>query len=121
MEKNVELQEKRRFPRVESKVSLGYKDLRKMNKPTINVVTTNLCEGGVRFQCNQFISLACRLIVEIKLPTTPKPIRAISKVAWIKKVPIGDLYDIGNQFLEISKEDKQHVANFVNKILNPSS
>ena len=121
MEKNAEAQEKRRFPRVESKVSLGYKDLKRLGKPNINVITTNLCEGGVRFQCNQFISLACRLIVEIKLPTAPRPIKAISKVAWIKKVPIGEAYDIGNQFLEISKEDKQHVANYVSKLLSPTS
>ncbi|MFC1576985.1 PilZ domain-containing protein [Candidatus Omnitrophota bacterium] len=120
MEARQEVQDKRRFPRMELKVTLGYKDLKKLGRPSINVVTTDLGEGGVRFQSDQFISLACRLIVEIKIPTAQKPIRAISKVAWIKKVPLSDQYDIGNQFLEISKEDKENVATFVEKLSAPS-
>ncbi|MFH1995492.1 MAG: PilZ domain-containing protein [Candidatus Omnitrophota bacterium] len=115
-----ETQEKRRCLRVELKVDLGYKDLKKLSNSPITVMTTNLGEGGVRFQSDQFISLACRLIVEIKLSGSQKPIKAISKVAWIKKLPLSDRYDIGNQFLEISKEDRENVANFVNKLATPS-
>jgi c-di-GMP-binding flagellar brake protein YcgR len=69
----------------------------------------------------KFISLACRLVVEISLPTLTKPIKAISKIAWIKKVPVTDEYLLGNQFLEMTKEDKAHVINFVNNSANPPS
>lgn len=71
----------------------------------------------MRFRTNEFISLACRLVVEINLPAVGKPIKAISKVAWIKRVPSSDSYELGNQFLEITKEDKNHIATFVNNLL----
>jgi len=120
-ERLIEVEEKRRFPRVESSVPIQYKNLKTPTGQTINLTTKDLGEGGVRFVSDQFISLACRLIVEIKLPTISKPIKAISKVAWIRKVPIGNQYDVGNQFLEMSREDKENVANFVNKLITSAT
>ena len=67
---------------------------------------------------NEFISLACRLVVEINLPALSKPIKAISKIAWIKKISANNRYMLGNQFLEMTKEDKAHVMNFVNNSTN---
>ncbi len=83
-------------------------------------MTRNLSEGGVCFKSSEFISLACRLVVEINLPRIPKPIKAIAKVAWIKKIPASEQYELGNQFLEITKEDKTHITNFMNEALNIS-
>jgi c-di-GMP-binding flagellar brake protein YcgR len=78
-------------------------------------IARNLGEGGVCFMSNEFVSLACRLVVEITLPNVMKPIKAISKVAWIRKVPSSDQYELGNQFLEITKEDRANIINFVNQ------
>lgn len=112
------IQERRRYPRVESNLPLQYKNLRKIGETSIGALTKDICEGGVRFKANEFISLACRLVVEITLPTLSKPIKAISKVAWIKKIPSSDQYELGNQFLDMTKEDKNHVINFINRTLN---
>ena len=111
------IEERRRYPRVESHVALQYKNLRKVGEPAIGSVAKDIGAGGIRFRTNQFISLACRLIVEISLPTVSKPVKAISKVAWIRKVSTGDYYELGNQFLEITKEDKAHIMSFVNSVL----
>jgi hypothetical protein len=59
--------------------------------------------------------------MEINLPTITKPIKAISKVAWIKKIPAGDEYELGNQFLEMTKEDKSHIRDFVDKSIAPET
>lgn len=83
-------------------------------------LSRNLSEGGVCFQTSKFISLACRLVLEINIPNSPRPIKAISKVAWIRKVPSSDQYELGNQFLEITKEDKTHIINFVNEAVKSS-
>lgn len=115
-----EKEERRRYSRVESNLPIQFRNIRKSAELPTGSLTSNIGEGGVRFKSNGFFSLACRLIVEITLPTTPKPIKAISKVAWIKKLPSTDQYELGNQFLEISKEDKTHVMNFVNASLNTS-
>ena len=111
--------ERRRFQRVGSNLPLKYRNLRTATVP-MGSITKDIGEGGIRFKTNEFISLACRLVVEIALPTVPKPIKAISKVAWIRKLPSGESYELGNQFLEISKEDKAIVMDYVNRLNSPS-
>ena len=83
-------------------------------------MTKDISAGGVSFKTSEFISLACRLVVEINLPTDGKPIKAISKVAWIRKTPTNDNYELGNQFLEITKEDKNRINDFVSNSLKES-
>lgn len=117
---SIKIEDKRRFKRVEGNFPLQYKNLRKTGDPAIEATTRNISEGGVCFNSKEFISLACRMVVEIALPTSPKPIKAITKVAWIKRVPSGEHYELGNQFLDMAKEDKTHVVNFINKVMNTS-
>lgn len=109
--------EKRRFPRIDSNLPVKYRNLRMATVP-MGSLTKDISEGGIRFKTNEFISLACRLVIEINLPTFPRPIKAISKVAWIKKMSSGDQYELGNQFLEISKEDKTVITDYVNRLSN---
>ena len=111
-------EEKRRYKRAGSALSIQYKNLRKINDPAGESLSRNISEGGVCFQTSKFISLACRLIVEISIPTSLKPIKAISKVAWIRKISSGDQYELGNQFLEISKEDKSIITDYVSRFSN---
>ena len=117
---NSSIEEKRRYPRVESNLPLQYKNIKKLSGVSMGSLASNISAGGIRFKTNEFISLACRLVVEINLPTIPKPIKAISKVAWIRKLPVGEQYELGIQFLEIAKEDKDHITNFTNKLSTPN-
>jgi len=111
------VEEKRKFKRVESTFPVQYRNLRKAGVLPAGSIARNLSEGGVCFHANEFVSLACRLVVEISLPNMTKPVKAISKVAWIRKIPSSNQYELGNQFLEITKEDKAHIVNFVNQSL----
>lgn len=79
-------------------------------------ITKDISEGGVHFKTKEFVSRACRLVVELDMPMFTKPIKAISKVAWIRKSASGDDFEIGNQFLEISKKDKELVSEYVNSL-----
>ena len=107
--------EKRRFQRMDSNLPLRYKNIRTATVP-IGSLTKDISEGGIRFKTNEFISLACRLVVEITLPTVQRPIKAISQVAWIRKLSSGDQYELGNQFLEISKEDRSLITDYVSRL-----
>lgn len=113
--------EKRRYPRVETRFPLKYKELQEPSREYRGTITKNLSEGGVRFRSDRFISLACRLVIELNIPSATRPIRAISKITWIKKLPVGDDYEVGNQFLEISKEDRNFIQNFVDSQINKTS
>lgn len=114
------IEEKRRYPRVEYNLPVQYRNLKKAVALPTGSLSTNISEGGVRFKSNEFISLACRLVLEITLPTTSKPIKAISKVAWIRKLPTGEAYELGNQFIDMTKEDKGHILVFMNNLLGKS-
>lgn len=120
MENVSHVEEKRKFKRVDSSLQVQFKNLRQPGEFPIGSLTKNVSEGGVCFKSNRFISLACRLVLEISVPNSPRPVKAISKVAWIRKVPSSDQYELGNQFLEITKDDKSHILNFVNEALKTS-
>ena len=117
MENFAGVEEKRKFKRLESTFPIQYRNLRKAGVIPAGSITRNLSEGGVCFKSSEFISLACRLVLEISLPNATRPVKAISKVAWIRKVPASDQYELGNQFLEITKEDRAHIMNFVKQSL----
>ena len=107
-------EEKRRYKRIGTSLALEYRDLKKGSELPKGSLLKNIGEGGVCFSSKQFMSLACRLILNITLPNSARPIKAISKVAWIRRLPIGDQYELGNQFLEIAKEDRAQIVDFVN-------
>jgi len=115
---NVNFEDKRRYKRIDSSVPIRYKNLRATAELPIGATSRNISGGGVCFHTNKFISLACRLVVEISIPTSQKPVKAISKVAWIRRIPSTDQYELGNQFLEINKEDKANILSFVNQGLD---
>ena len=107
--------ERRRFQRIDTNLPLRYKNIKAATVPT-GSLTKDISEGGARFKTNEFISLACRLVVEITLPTLQRPIKAISKVAWIRKLSPGEQYELGSQFLEISREDKGLITDYVSRL-----
>lgn len=107
--------ERRRTQRIDSNLPVRYKNLRTTTSP-MGSLTKDISEGGIRFKTTEFISLACRLVVEITIPTVQRPIKAISKVAWIRKASSGNQYELGNQFLEISKEDKAAITDYVSRL-----
>jgi c-di-GMP-binding flagellar brake protein YcgR len=107
--------ERRRFQRTESSLPVKYRNL-KMAAAPAGSTTNDIGGGGIRFKTNEFISLACRLVLEITIPTVQRPIKAISKVAWIKKSPNNEQYELGNQFLEISKEDRAAITDYVSRL-----
>jgi len=108
--------ERRRFARVGSAVPLQYKKLKQLSEGTIGAITQDVSEGGVKFLANEFLPLASRLVVELFLPAQPRPIKAISKVAWIKKATSSDQYIIGNQFLDVGRDDKGQLNDYVKKV-----
>ncbi len=121
VETSTHIDEKRRFKRVDVNVPLSYKNLRKAGDVSTNSSVRNLSEGGVCFKSSEFISLACRMVVEIAVPTAAKPVKAITKVAWIRRIPNSEQYELGNQFLDMTKEDKVHISNFIKQTYNPAS
>ena len=110
-----EMPEKRRYVRVGASIPLQYKKLKGLAEGTIGAITHDVSEGGIKFMSNEFLPLASRLVVEIFLPAQPRPIKAISKVAWIRKASSGEQFIVGNQFLDVAKDDRGQLAEYIKK------
>jgi c-di-GMP-binding flagellar brake protein YcgR len=109
------MDERRKYPRVSVKVPVQYKNIKTLSEPLVGALTRDMGEGGIRFIGNEFLSLANRLVITVALPAPQRSVKIISKVAWIRKVPMGDQYEVGGQFLSMSDEDKQELKSFLVK------
>jgi len=108
--------EQRKNMRIKVHVPLSFRKLRDgAGVRGVSSISKNLSQDGVCFRTSQFVSMACRLIVELDIPKLEKPIKAISKVTWIRKTGSGTEYEIGNRFLEMSKMDKENILKYVDK------
>lgn len=108
--------EQRKNMRIKVHVPLNFRKLRDgAGIRGVSSISKNLSQDGVCFRTSQFVSMACRLIVELDIPKLEKPIKAISKVTWIRKTGSGTEYEIGNRFLEMSKMDKENILKYVDK------
>lgn len=106
--------EQRRHQRIDMHVPVKYSKLKDgSGVKGDGSITSDLSLGGVRFRTEKFIPMANRLILELEIPERSKPVKAISKIAWIRKTNSGKDYEAGNQFLEMSKEDKDSIAEYV--------
>lgn len=113
--------ERRKAARVNARVPLQFKDIQRPIETYTGTITKDISGGGVRFLSNEFLSIFTRLLVEVSVPTFSRPIKAISKVAWIQKVPRSNQYEVGVQFLDMTEEDKKQLASFISKSPAPKT
>ena len=113
------VKERRRFGRINARVPLQFKDIQRPIEIYNGTLTKDISEGGVRFTSNDFLSIFTRLFVEVSVPSFSRPIKAISKVAWIQKQPRGNQYIVGLQFLDMTEEDRKHLAAFIARSPKP--
>ncbi len=113
------VKDKRRHARKNARVPLQFKDIQRPIETYSGTLTKDVSEGGVRFIASEFLSVFTRLLVEISMPSFSRPIKAISKVAWIQKQPRGSQYNVGLQFLDMAEDDKKHLASFLAKSPEP--
>lgn len=107
--------DRRRYPRVNSAMPVQYRGIRQGSEAAVGTIARDISNGGIRFVSNEFLSIFTRLVVEISIPSTPKPVRAISKVVWIRKRSYGEQYEVGMQFVDMSEDDRRNISHFVDK------
>ena len=115
------VQEKRSSPRVDARLPMQFKDIQRPIETYTGSLTKDISEGGVCFTSNDFLSVFTRLILEVSVPSFSRPIKAISKVAWIRKLDRGSQFKIGLQFMDMTEEDKKHLLSFISKSPAPKT
>lgn len=107
--------ERRQQPRVNTTMSVQYRGIRQASDAVVTAIARDISTGGVRLLVNEFISVFTRLVLDIAIPFAPKPVRVVSKIAWVRKRPYGEQYEVGAQFTDISEEDKRGLFDFVER------
>ncbi len=107
--------ERRQKPRMKVAMPVRYRGIRQAENSIVSAIARDLSSGGIRLLVDEFLSVFTRLVVEISVPSTKRPVRAVSKVAWIRKRPHGEQYEVGMQFVDVAEEDKTNIFDFVER------
>jgi len=110
------MKERRKYSRHHNRLPVQYKNMKALSGPLSGALTKDISEGGLRFVGNEFLSLANRMVLTIALPAPSRAVKVICKVAWIRKVPMGDQFEIGSQFLTMSDEDEGELKGYIDRL-----
>ena len=109
------LVERRGLPRLKVSAPLQFRNVLKPSEPFAGSLTRDLSAGGVAVTTSFPLSKEMRVVVLLSLPGLLKPIRTIGRVAWIETKKFNDGFDCGIQFFEMTTEDRDAVASYVER------
>ncbi len=115
------LAERRQFPRLKYTSPIQYRDVFKPRVLFFGCVSKDLSAGGLRVTASRALPKEARLVVLLSLPDSLRQVRAISRVIWQSQLPRGTAYEYGLQFIEITAEDQNAIADYVERgVVTPS-
>ena len=115
-QKSVEsLVERRRLPRLQTVMPVQFRGISKLQDPFSGSLSKDLSAGGIRMTVSGFLPKETRLVLLLSLPACLKPVRTIVQVVWVQKKPLAEIYDCGVRFLEITPEDRELIADAVER------
>lgn len=126
--------ERREFVRVKAEIPVRYKFLCRLRNDTeLNDIyegtTANLSGGGIllvgKIPVLDWIPdlLMQKIVIGVNLflPAEDKPVKALSRVAWVEQVDENTRRCmLGLKFKEITQEDRDRIFRFVIKVQMPS-
>lgn len=118
------MDERRKFIRLAINVNVEWKKLDTQdNENKSQSISKNLSEDGVCLIIYDHVEPGDILSLDVGLPTG-KVINAQGKVVWVNEFKvIGDKvqkkYDVGVEFIDMNKEDRAEIDQFVFKLINP--
>lgn len=111
--------ERRRFPRLKVSIPIQFRNVLKPGESFVGALSENLSAAGARMKSFTFLPKEARLVLLLSLPGQLKPIRLIGRVAWMQHQRFREGYDCGIQFLEITPEDRETIADTVERGILP--
>ena len=102
--------ERRKFIRVPDKLQILYEVI--SSKKIGEYTTKNVSQGGVRFLVHNFIPQSSYL--KIKLALEPcLTCEALVKIAWIRKNPCSEEYEVGVEFISLPRGAQEHFTEYI--------
>ena len=112
------MEEKRQFKRFHKEVKIHFDVITAMGisdkiPQDGDSVSIDISKGGVLFVSKQAIPISSSIECEFHLPGSKEPIYAKARVVRIEEFPQYHQYDIGIQFIAISKDDEKVLFNYL--------
>lgn len=80
-----------------------------------DTLTKDIGGGGAQFITDEFFARNSEILFELMIAETSEPVKGKAKIVWLNKVPHNDIYSIGIEFMDIARESRQRIVNFVDK------
>ena len=109
------LLERRRQPRLNFTEPIQYRSLLKAPKTYAGSVAGDISATGLRILNAPPLPKEDRLVLLFCLPSSTQTIRVIAQVVWQRERPFEAGYESGLQFIEITPEDRDSIAGFVER------
>jgi uncharacterized protein (TIGR02266 family) len=105
---------KRSTRRVPCNLSVSFRD----GETIYRSETLNISNGGILIATNHPLEIGTHIDLTLELPSTPKPITAVGKVAWIGRAPSADgaSVGVGIKFSSIAPSDLKLIVDYVNSV-----
>ena len=105
--------ERRRFPRLKCTASIQCRSVLKPQGPFVGSLSKDLSASGIRITTAEFFPVESRVVLLLSIPHLLKPIRAIARIVWTQEKHFTEACECGLQFLEITPEDRESIAGYV--------
>ncbi len=92
-----------------------YRNVFKPHEAYSGSLARDLSVGGLQISTAVPLAKNDRLVLRLSLPDFPREIRVIARVAWQRQRPFGSACEHGLQFIEITSEDRDSIAGFVER------
>jgi c-di-GMP-binding flagellar brake protein YcgR len=109
------MDERRRFPRVRSELAVGLRPLAEPGRESEGSLSADLSAGGVRLTSFRFIPRDARMVLHLAPREIGRDLRAVARVTWVRERPLGERFDYGLEFVEISDEDRGAISGLVER------
>jgi predicted nucleotide-binding protein (sugar kinase/HSP70/actin superfamily) len=111
------MKEKRKAPRINEKaavtISLAGLDYPHLDKKITHCLTEDISIKGIKIQSEKFLPINSILKIQLSLREPTRLINVLGKVRWIKKLKACEVFEMGIEIVETSREDmgvlKRHI------------
>jgi c-di-GMP-binding flagellar brake protein YcgR len=105
--------DKRRHKRITEHTSIAYR-LPFRNLPE-KFLTRDISQSGVMFLAHEFIPESTVVDIVVNLTKIPFSFQVYSRVKWARKDPSGDRYEVGVEFMNLSKNAKDRLVKYIDE------
>ncbi len=105
--------EKRRHPRLDSRIPISYRKLETDAAEFKGSLMQDISESGARMTINEFLPRDSKLSLQIHLASGRNSAQGACRVAWVRKAAFSEQYHAGVEFTGFSQEDEAQIARFI--------